>query len=62
MIRPSRKALAALAAALFVLLPACGKKGPLRPPLRLVPQTAEGLRASQRGARVVLEWTHARYL
>ncbi|MCK7579395.1 MAG: hypothetical protein MZV65_29175 [Chromatiales bacterium] len=36
---------------------ACGKKGPLRPPLRLVPQTAEGLRAFQRGARIVLEWT-----
>jgi predicted small lipoprotein YifL len=57
MTRPPQKALAALAAALLLFVPACGKKGPLRPPLRLVPQTAEGLRASQRGARIILEWT-----
>lgn len=56
MTRPPLRALAGLAAGLVLLVPACGKKGPLSPPLRLVPQTAESLRAVQRGARVVLEW------
>jgi uncharacterized protein len=49
---------AALAAALLLLAAGCGKKGNLRPPLRLVPQAAEGLRATQRGARIVLAWTN----
>ncbi len=47
------------AAAVLLLLAAsgCGKKGPLLPPLRIVPQAPEGLRAAQRGARIILEWT-----
>ena len=56
--RGPRPVLAALAAALLLLAVGCGKKGTLRPPLRLVPQAAEGLRAAQRGARIVLAWTN----
>jgi len=39
-----------------LLGPACGKKGPILPPLILRPQPVESLRAVQRGGRVLLEW------
>lgn len=58
MSRRSRRAALAAAALLLLAGSACGKKGPLLPPLRIVPQAAEDLRASQRGARVVLEWAN----
>ena len=48
-----------LALGLAVLLgPACGKKGPLQPPLSAGPQPVEGLTARQRAAAVILEWTN----
>ena len=54
-----REKLVAAAAVLALLLgPACGKKGPLRPPLVLVPQPVETLTAVQRGGQVILEWTN----
>jgi predicted small lipoprotein YifL len=37
--------------------PACGKKGPILPPLALVPQRAENITAYQRGSRILVEWT-----
>jgi hypothetical protein len=58
MMRGPRPIPAVLAAVLLLLAGGCGKKGNLRPPLRLVPQAAEGLRASQRGARIILAWTN----
>lgn len=42
----------------FLLIPACGKKGSIQPPLVLVPQQVETLKAFQRGSRIVLEWTN----
>jgi predicted small lipoprotein YifL len=56
--RSRRAALHAAAALLLLAASGCGKKGPLLPPLRIVPQAAEDLRASQRGARVILEWVN----
>ncbi|MDD8027837.1 MAG: fibronectin type III domain-containing protein, partial [Acidobacteriota bacterium] len=56
--RGHRLAVVCLAAAALLAAAGCGKKGPLQPPLRIVPQPAESLRASQRGARVILEWTN----
>ncbi len=48
-----------LAIGLAVLLaPACGRKGPLQPPLAPGPQTVEGLAAHQQGGSVILEWTN----
>ena len=48
----------AAAALLGLLAAACGRKGAIRPPLILVPQPAENLRASQQGERIVLEWSN----
>jgi hypothetical protein len=42
----------------LVFLPGCGRKGPVQPPLVLIPQPVETLKAFQRGARIVLEWTN----
>lgn len=42
----------ALAAALALALPACGKRGDPLPPLRRTPQPVPGLRVSQRGDRL----------
>jgi len=52
-----RAAILALGLAVF-LCPACGKKGPLQPPLAAGPKTVEDLTARQRAAAVVLEWTN----
>jgi hypothetical protein len=41
-----------------LLAPACGKKGPILPPLVLRPQPAESVRATQRGGGILLEWTN----
>jgi hypothetical protein len=41
-----------------LLWPACGRKGPLQPPLARGPQSVEGLTAHQRGGSVILEWTN----
>jgi len=47
-----------LALGLAVLLgSACGKKGPLQPPLVREPKPVERLTAFQRGRSVILEWT-----
>ena len=42
----------------LLLVPACGKKGSIQPPLVLVPQRVETLKAFQRGSRIILEWTN----
>jgi hypothetical protein len=42
----------------LICAPACGRKGPLHPPLSPRPQAVWGLAARQRGASVVLEWTN----
>jgi hypothetical protein len=48
-----------LALGLAVLLgPACGKKGPLQPPLTREPKPVERLTAFQRGETILLEWTN----
>ena len=36
---------------------ACGRKGPLLSPVRMVPQPPEALKISQRGERLILEWS-----
>jgi hypothetical protein len=43
-------------ALLGLLAAACGRQGSIRPPLILVPQAPEGVKVSQRGQSVVLEW------
>ncbi|MGZ4886925.1 MAG: LPS translocon maturation chaperone LptM [Candidatus Aminicenantales bacterium] len=40
------------------LAAACGRKGPLQPPLARGPQAVEGLTAHQQGGAVILEWTN----
>jgi hypothetical protein len=54
------KNIARLAAAVLLLLATlgCGKKGGLQPPLVLVPQKVENLKAVQRGQHILLEWTN----
>jgi len=48
-----------LAIGMVVLLAsACGRKGPLQPPLARGPQAVEGLAAHQQGGSVILEWTN----
>lgn len=42
----------------LVFAPGCGRKGPVQAPLVLVPQPVETLKAFQRGARIILEWTN----
>ena len=50
---------AIFALGLAVLLgPACGRKGPLQPPLSAGPKPVEGLTARQRAETIVLEWTN----
>jgi len=41
-----------------LLAAACGRKGPLQPPLARGPQAVDGLTAHQRGGSVILEWTN----
>lgn len=41
-----------------LLAAACGRKGPLQPPLARGPQAVEGLTAHQQGGAVILEWTN----
>lgn len=41
-----------------LLAAACGRKGPLQPPLASGPQAVEGLTAHQQGGGVILEWTN----
>jgi hypothetical protein len=54
-----KRAAAILALGLAVLpAPACGRKGPLRPPLAAGPQRVERLTARQRAEAVILEWTN----
>jgi hypothetical protein len=48
----------AAVALLGLLLAACGRKGSILPPLVLVPQPAENVRAAQQGDRVILEWSN----
>jgi len=45
-------------AAALVVLPCCGKKGPLLAPLSRIPQKVEAVALLQRGDSVVLEWTN----
>lgn len=54
------KRAAAILALGLALLPgqACGKKGPLQPPLSAGPKPVEGLTARQRAETVILEWTN----
>lgn len=37
---------------------ACGKKGPLLPPVSRVPQVPENIRVYQQGGRLLIEWTN----
>src|SRR5262245_50907763 len=50
----ARAAFAAGALAVWLLLPACGKKGSPLPPLRLLPEMVKGLRAHQVGDRITV--------
>ncbi len=43
-------------ALLCLFLAACGVKGPLQPPLILIPQKIQPVNLSQRGTRVILDW------
>ncbi|NIM91930.1 MAG: hypothetical protein GTO17_13405 [Candidatus Aminicenantes bacterium] len=43
---------------LLLSLSACGKKGPIQPPVIKVPQQAEDFEAQQRGSRIILRWTN----
>jgi len=45
-------------AAALAFFPACGKKGPLLPPLVRIPQKIEMLSLCQRGEAIILEWTN----
>jgi len=56
--RGPRPAPGVLLALLALLGGACGKKGAILPPIPLVPQAVEGLRAEQRGGRILFEWTN----
>lgn len=42
----------------LVLSPACGKKGPLAPPVLRVPQSVENFSLSQRGEKFLLSWAN----
>jgi predicted small lipoprotein YifL len=42
----------------FLIVSACGKKGPIEPPLARVPQIIQGLSIAQKGTRLVLSWTN----
>jgi len=42
---------------IFFLLFACGVKGPLQPPLVLIPRKIEAIKVFQQGERIVLKWT-----
>ncbi len=41
---------------LLLFIDFCGKKGPLLPPVKKIPQNIEVFELSQRGDKVVLEW------
>ncbi|MCX7973852.1 MAG: lipoprotein [Candidatus Aminicenantes bacterium] len=43
--------------AFFLTLSSCGVKGPLQPPLVLIPQKIESVKCYQQGEKIVLEWT-----
>lgn len=43
---------------LALVLGACGKKGPLLPPVSRVPQAPENIRIYQQGAQLMIEWTN----
>ncbi|MGB8952312.1 MAG: hypothetical protein WCC06_06570 [Candidatus Aminicenantales bacterium] len=47
-----------LAAPLLLFFAACGKKGPIYPPLVLIPQPVEILRVFQRGDKIFLQWVN----
>jgi len=42
----------------MAILPSCGKKGPLLPPLIRVPKTVEELELRQQGDTIILTWTN----
>jgi len=42
---------------IFFLLSACGVKGPLQPPLILIPRKIETIKIWQQGKRIILKWT-----
>ena len=42
---------------IFFLLSACGVKGPLQPPLVLIPRKIETIKIYQQGERIILKWT-----
>jgi len=43
---------------LALVLGACGKKGPLLPPVSRVPQAPDNIRIYQQGAQLMIEWTN----
>jgi predicted small lipoprotein YifL len=43
---------------LALVLAACGKKGPLLPPVSRVPQAPENIRIYQQGGQLMIEWTN----
>ena len=42
---------------IFFLLSACGVKGPLQPPLVLIPRKIEAIKTFQQEERIILKWT-----
>lgn len=45
---------------LVLVAAACGKKGPLLPPVSRVPQVPENIRVLQQGEHLMIEWTNPR--
>ncbi len=54
----ARRIFISLAWAALAVLPGCGKKGPLLPPIARVPQAVQDLSLSQLGSLVRLSWTN----
>jgi predicted small lipoprotein YifL len=54
----ARRVFIVLALVALAFFSHCGKKGPLLPPIIRVPQTAQDLSLSQRGAQVLVSWTN----
>jgi hypothetical protein len=54
----ARRLLPVLALAAGPTLAGCGKIGPIRPPLALVPQRVDSLEGRQLGGEIVLAWTN----
>lgn len=54
----ARRGFPALLLSVLILLSACGKKGPIEPPLMRIPQAVEDFTVLQKGRQVRLHWTN----